>query len=217
MKVDSQLKQEVRKELTWEPSLNDKTIDVNVKDGIVTLIGYVDSYSEKIAAETAAQRVVGVKGLTTELEVVLASERRRTDVDIAKAAEHVLRWNNLFPGEQVKILVEDGFVTLSGTVDWQYQRWAAERAIRNLHGVKGVIDNIALSQKAAPADIKTKIEEALERIARNDAEQIRVVVESGTVTLSGKVHSFAETRAARTAAWAARGVTRVIDNMQVAE
>jgi osmotically-inducible protein OsmY len=217
MKSDAQIKLDVQRELTWEPSIDDRTVDVLVKDGIVSLLGHVDSYSAKLTAEKAAQRIAGVKALATRLEVVLPSERKYPDMDIAKAAEHVLRWNNLLPGEQVKVLVEHGFVTLSGAVDWQYQRWAAERAIRNLSGVKGVIDNIALAQKPIPTDIKTKIEDALERVARNDADRISVLVDGGTVTLSGKVHSFAETRAARTAAWAARGVTKVIDNMQVAE
>lgn len=204
-------------ELEWEPAVEASTIGVEVKGGIVTLAGHVKSYAQKWAAEKAAQRVAGVKGIVVEIEVALAGSSKRTDADIVQAVSDALKWSALVPKKAIHILVEDGNVTLAGEVDWAYQRAAAVAAVRNLVGVLGINDQIVLKHRAGVPDIKKKIEAALQRQAHFDAQAISVVLEGSTVTLGGVVDSWSERTAARNAAWSAPGVQNVVDNLSVAD
>lgn len=213
MKSDSQLKADVSEELKWEPSVNATQIGVEVKDGVVTLAGHVDSYAEKWHAERAAQRVSGVKALAVEMDVKLPGYSARTDVDIARSAEHALSWTSYLPRDSVKAMVEKGFVTLTGEVEWEYQRNAANAAIRHLMGVVGVSNQIAIKASASAFVVKDGIEAALKRRATSDAQDISVSVHGSDVTLSGLVHSWSERELARSAAWGAKGVHSVVDKM----
>ncbi len=216
MKTDSELQLDVVDELRWEPGVDATEIGTTVKDGVVTLTGTVDSFAEKWAAEAAVKRVYGVKALAVELEVKLPSESKRTDADIAKAAENALKWDISVP-DGIKVTAEKGFLTLEGQVDWEYQRSAAERAVQCLTGVTGVDNEITIKPTVAPTGIKEKIEAALERDAILDAEQINVQVDGGKVTLSGCVSSWAERDEAECAAWAAPGVNEVKDCIMVTD
>ena len=216
MKTDSQLQQDVIAELKWEPSVEATTIGVEVKDGIVTLAGHVGSYIQKRAAERAAQRVSGVRGVAMEIDIALPGSSKRKDADLAKRARSALEWNASVPKDAVRLSVENGWVKLSGEVQWAYQRWAAETAVFNLLGVVGVNNDITIKPQVAPHDVKTKIEAALQRRAHQETKSIQVAVAGDSVTLSGVVDSWAERNAAQTAAWAAPGVKNVIDNIRVA-
>ncbi len=197
MKTDSQLQQDVIAELKWEPSVTAPGIGVEVKDGIVTLAGEVSSYAEKLSAETATQRVRGVKALATELKVKLAGSGKRSDADIAKSVQHVLEWTTWVPDHAIKVLVEHGWVTLSGNVDWQ----SANDSVRFLSGVSGVSDQIAIKPTASVSAVKSDIEAALKRSAVADAKKISVSVSGSNVTLTGKVHSWSERETATMSAW----------------
>ncbi len=215
MKTDAELQQDVIAELKWEPSINAAQIGVEVKDGIVTLAGHVSTYVEKRGAERAAQRVSGVKALTVEMDVKLAGSNKRTDADIAISAKSALQGRSSLPKDSVKVMVEDGWVTLSGNVDWEYQRQAAAGAVRYLTGVTGVSDQIAIRPKVSLTAVKSEIEAALKRRAASDAQTISVEVSGADVTLTGEVHSWAERDLARHSAWGTPGVRNVVDNMTV--
>jgi len=215
MKTDTQLQKDVLAELNWEPSVNAAQIGVEVKDGIVTLAGHVNSYPEKEHAEKAAQRVAGVMALTVELEVKLPGPSARTDVDIARAAENVLVWMTYVPKDAIKVMVENGQVTLSGDVDWQYQRQGALDAVRYLMGVRGVHDHIQLKPKVSLSAVKGDIEAALHRRAKEDAKKINVAIDGTDVTLSGHVHSWSERELAKHTAWGTPGVRNVVDNITI--
>ena len=216
MKTEAQLKLDVAEELKWEPSVNATQIGVEVKEGIVTLAGHVESYAEKWNAEAAAQRVSGVKALAVEMDVKLPGDSRRTDADIARTAQQALSWTSCLPKDSIKIQVEKGFVTLRGEVEWEYQRSVAATAVRHLLGVSGVSDQIAIKHSAAAPLVKDGIEAALRRRASSDAQDISVTVDGADVTLTGLVHSWSERELARGAAWSARGVHKVIDQMTLA-
>jgi osmotically-inducible protein OsmY len=213
---DLELKRTVESELSWEPSVDAAQIGVAVKDGIVTLSGRIPSYWERVAAERAAARVSGVKAVVNELEVRLPGSSERTDEDIARAALDSLRWSVLIPNDRIKVKVSKGWITLEGNVDWQYQKSAAEKAVRKLYGVVGVTNLIELKPRVSKAEVKNSIEAALKRLAEVDANRIKVETEDGTVRLSGTVRSWFEREEAERAAWAAPGVRSVEDHISVA-
>jgi len=216
MKTDSQLQQDVSAELQWEPSVHAARIGVEVKDGVVTLAGQVDSYAEKWSAERAAQRVAGVKAITTELKVHLTGLSKRTDADVAEAVENVLEWTSSLPAGAIKVMVEGGWVTLSGDVDWQYQRQAASDSVRYLMGVTGVSDQIDIKPSVTATAVKSDIEAALNRTSIADAKKISVAVHGSDVTLSGTVQSWDERDTATNSVWGTPGVRNVIDKMTLA-
>jgi osmotically-inducible protein OsmY len=215
MRTDGQLQQDVIDELHWEPSVHADHIGVEVKDGIVTLAGEVGGYMEKFAAERATQRVTGVRGVAVDLQVVLPGDSRRSDADIADAAMRALDWNASVPRDRVKVLVEDGRVTLSGDVPWDYAREAACACVRALYGVKEVINLILIKAPATIHGIKGKIEAALQRQAHRHTRSIHVSVDRGTVTLDGEVDSLDERDAVEQAVWNAPGVQDVVDRLRI--
>ena len=202
-------------ELKWEPAVHAEQIGVEVNNGIVTLAGHVDSYPAKWNAERAAQRVAGVKGLAVEIDVKLNGLTKHSDADIARTVENVLLWTTYLPKDSVKIMVEDGWVTLSGQVQWGFQRTTATAAVRYLMGVKGVSDQITIKPSVSASDVKNDIEAALKRRAINEAHGIKVAVNGSEVTLTGKVPTWAERDAAGSAAWGTPGVSNVIDNIAI--
>jgi osmotically-inducible protein OsmY len=215
MKTDIQLRDDVLAELEWEPSVHAAQIGVEAKDGVITLQGRVGSYGEKWDAERAVQRVAGVQSVAVDLDVHLAGDTRRDDSDIAISVNHALGWQNFVPTKQIKALVEDGFVTLSGTVTWEYQRAAAATAVRYLMGVKGVNNQIHVEPVANVGLVKEEIEAALKRRAHDEALKIGVVVNGARVTLSGVVPDWNERSIARETAWNTPGVRNVVDNMKI--
>jgi osmotically-inducible protein OsmY len=215
MKTDSQLQQDVMAELQWEPAVHAAQIGVEAKDGVVTLAGEVSSFAEKWNAERAAQRVSGVRALAVEMTVKLSELGKRTDADIARSAENILSWTSTLPADAVKVLVEDGWVTLSGELEWQYQRQAASDAVRHLPGITGVSNQIAIQPQATARLVKADIEAALQRRAASDAQTIMVDVHGGDVTLSGTVHSWSERDLAKRSAWGSSGVRAVVDKMSL--
>jgi osmotically-inducible protein OsmY len=214
MKTDTQLRQDVLDELEWEPSIDANEIGVTVHHGVVTLNGRVASYAEKLAAERATGRVSGVKAIAEEIEVKLPTASWRTDADIAQAVVNTLKWNPVVKDE-ITVKVEDGVVTLTGEVNWKYERDAAERSVENLIGVRRILNFIKVHGRPSVTDVKEQIKKAFERAATLDAAQIQVESHDGEVTLKGNVHSMVEYREAANAAWAGRGVTKVTNQLKV--
>lgn len=214
-KTDQQVQQDVVNELAWNPSINSDQITVIAKNGVVTLRGSVPHYFEKNCAEEAAQRVGGVRAVADELEVNLLGSYERSDADIARAALNALDWNYAVP-EGVKVTVENGWLTLKGQADWDFERRAATRAVSALMGVRGVTNEMSLKTKLQPADVKKRIEDALKRSAESEGRKITVAVNGDKVTLSGEVHSLSEIEDARFAAWGTAGVMNVESNLTLA-
>lgn len=215
MKTDSQIQKDIMTELKWQPSLNAANIGVAVKNGIVTLSGQVENYPLKLAAERAAKKVAGVKAIAEDIQIGVSPSFKRTDADIAQTVLEGLRWHSTVPHENIIVRVEDGEVTLEGEVDWQYQSAAARNAVIAIIGVRNVQNNIQVKPKVALPDIKTRINEALQRAATVDAEKISVDLNGTKVILYGKVRSYAEKEDAEDAAWCAPGVSSVESNLQV--
>ncbi|RUR66308.1 BON domain-containing protein [Variovorax guangxiensis] len=215
MKTDTQLRNDIQAELTWAPDVKSSDIGVIVKDGVVTLTGHLSSYAEKYAVERAAQRVYGVKALAIELTVKLPFDNQRTDADIALAAERALEWNVLVPDGKIHPMVEKGWLSLNGEVEWDYQRNAAEVAVRDLMGVTGVSNLVKVKPRVSPADVEKKIHEALSRQADREARKLSISVDGSHVTLRGTVHSWTERDAVQGAAWATPGVTVVVNDLLV--
>jgi osmotically-inducible protein OsmY len=215
MKTDSQLQKDVLAELAWEPSVNAAEVGVEVKDGIVTLAGHVRSFVEKWEAERAAQRVSGVRGLAVEMDVNLPGSSRRNDVDIVRSVENALQWMTYVPQDAIKVLVESGWVTLTGEVAWEYQRKAATDGVRGLMGVTGVSDQISIKHMASSNGVKADIEAALKRRAHTDGQNISVEVHGADVTLRGRVHSWSERDLVASCAWGSAGVHSVSDKITV--
>ena len=215
MKTDTQLQQDVMAELAWEPAVHAAEIGVQVKDGVVTLSGQVSSYQEKEYAEQAALRVNGVQALAVEMEVKLGAMGKRNDADIARSVETALDWMGGPMRTDVKVAVESGWLTLSGVVEWQFQRQAAANAVRYLVGVTGLSNQISLRQGVTKATVQQEIEAALARRSKVDATHIQVAVQGNTVTLTGAVNSLSERKSACEAAWGAPGVMHVTDRMSL--
>jgi osmotically-inducible protein OsmY len=205
----------VEDELRWDPDIDATDVGVSVKNGVVTLTGYVRSYLQKTEAERDAKRVAGVVGVANDLEVRLPFINRRPDPEIARDAVAAIQNELPYSSQFIKVIVKDGWLTLEGDLEWNYQRERAEKAVRNVRGVIGVTNSISLRPRAAPQEIKRKIEEALKRSAEVDASRIEVEANGGEVTLRGAVKSWAEREDAERAAWAAPGVTRVQNHIVV--
>jgi osmotically-inducible protein OsmY len=216
MKTDKELQRDVLDELAWEPSVDAAEIGVSVESGVVVLNGVVKSLNQKWTAERVAERVDGVRAVTDELVVKLPGDSQYSDADIAKAAVNALDWNASVPRDQIKVLVEHGRVTLKGTVEYHFQKDAAETAVRNLKGVKGVFNTVAIKPRASAGDVIQVIKRALHRAAQVDAERISVEAREGKVILRGSVRTWAEREDAERAAWAAPGVSDVQNDIRIA-
>lgn len=214
-KTDLQLKQDIETELRWDPKVNAAQVGVSVDKGVVSLLGTVDSYAEKWAAEDATKRVSGVRTVAQDLTVKILGEHKRSDSDIAAAVQNALKWDVFVPKE-VTAKVQNGAVTLEGPATWGYQRESAERAVRHLTGVVSVHNSIHIKPEASAAQVKEKVEAALQRQAATDAKSIHVETSGGKVTLTGTASSWQSIEDASHAAWAAPGVTNVVDQLTVA-
>jgi osmotically-inducible protein OsmY len=215
MRTDLQLKKDVEDELEFDPAVTASDIGVSVKDGVVTLTGFVPNFWEKRAAERAAKRVEGVRAIANDIEVRLASESKRSDPEIARSIMQSLEWKSWLPKDRIKVIVEDGWVTLEGQVDWHWQKDAIYHDIRYVTGVKGVTNLISVRPTVRASEVKQKITNALVRNAELDADQVKVETTDGKVILKGKVHSFAERRQAELAAWSAPGVAEVENDIAI--
>ena len=215
MKTDALIQSDVISELKWEPSIDAAKIGVSVRDGIVTLDGYVNSFVEKLTAVRVASRVMGVKAVAQELKIRLPQSYERNDADIAEAVLNALEWNMKVPDDRIKVEVQDGMVILTGEVDWEYQRAAAHDAVCCLIGIKGVTDEISIKSSVSPVNVKSKIKSAFQRHSVLDAKNIIVESDGSKVILNGTVHSWIEKQEADSAAWSAPGVSNVENNLVV--
>jgi len=212
---DKTLRQFIIDELDFEPSIDAANIGVAVEKGVVTLTGHVANYVEKLAAERAVKRVKGVKAIAQEIEVRFSNQPKRSDDEIAQRALDILTWSVQVPADSIQVKVEKGWITLTGAVEWQYQKQAAESAVRHLSGILGVSNMIEIEPHVAAADVHRKIMDSLKRNAEVEADSIRVVVDNGKVILEGKVKAWYERNLAERAAWSAPGVKAVEDRLSI--
>jgi osmotically-inducible protein OsmY len=215
MKTDDEIKRDVEEELRWDPEIDSTNIAVAVKDGVVTLTGFVPSYIQKFQAEQDAKRVAGVVAVANDIEVRVPALDQRPDPDIARDAVQALKDRLPFSSRNIKVIVRDGWITLEGDVEWNFQRERAEDAVRRVKGVKGVINSIQVKPKITPVEIKKKIEDALKRRAELDAGRIQVETHDGEVVLKGTVSTWIERDEAERAAWSAPGITKVENKLVV--
>jgi osmotically-inducible protein OsmY len=215
MKSDSEIERDVRDELKWDPDLDSENIAVSVKNGVVTLAGFTRSYTDKLEAEAAAKRVAGVLAVANDIEVRLPAIDQRPDPDIARDAVAALKSQLPISYDRIKVIVKDGWITLEGAVEWQYQKTTAENAVRKVKGVKGATNVITVKPKVEPSELKRKIQEAFIRNAEVDANRITVEANGSEVILKGTVRSWIEREEAERVAWSAPGVTKVEDRIVV--
>jgi osmotically-inducible protein OsmY len=215
MRSDEEISRDVEAEFRWDPDLDESDIAVAVKNGVVTLTGFVKSYKDKWEAERAAKRIHGVLGVVNDLEVRLPGIDEKPDPEIAREAVAAIKSQLPVSYEKIKVVVKNGWITLEGDVEWNYQRETAERAVRRLTGVKGVSNLIQVKPAAPPTEIKRKIEDAFVRSAELDADRITVETDGSTVILKGTVRSWAERQEAERVAWSARGVTKVVNQIVI--
>ncbi len=212
---DSQIFNDINTKLLFIPGLKSDGLAISVHDGVVTLGGVLSKYSEKIAVERAVKNIVGVRGVADEIKVELAPQYQRTDVEIAKAAVNALTWDVTVPSENIKIVVHDGWIKLSGNVEWQYQKQASESCVSLLFGVKGIFNQIKVKPTVTPAEVKNRIINDFRRNALIDAGSIDVTVENSKVTLKGRVRNWTEVQEAADAAWAVPGISHVDNKLTI--
>ena len=216
MNTDIEIQKNVMDELKWDPILNSAEIGVTVTEGIVTLMGYVDNYSQRLAAENAAKRVKDVRAVAIDLAISLPDDQRCSDADLAAAALNALKWSSFVPEDKIRLKVDGGWITLEGEVEWQFQKTSAYSAVSNLIGVHGVINRIIVRPKITPVIVKDVIKKALERSADIEADSINILTDGGRIVLKGKVRSWAERKEVERAVWATPGVIEVKDELIIA-
>jgi osmotically-inducible protein OsmY len=215
MKSDSEIERDVREELKWDPDLDADDIAISVKNGVVTLAGFTRSYTDRLEAEAAAKRVAGVVAVANDIEVRLPAIDQRPDPDIARDAVAALKAELPISYDRIKVIVKQGWITIEGAVEWQYQKTTAETAVRKVKGVKGVTNVITVKPRVEPSELKRKIQEAFKRNAELDANRITVEAHGSEVILKGTVRSWIEREEAERVAWSAPGITHVEDRIVV--